>query len=344
MLPSNMSRQFRLSVAIPVRNEEEILPELLGRTCPVLDGLDGGPHEIVFVDDGSTDRTFDILEAAARSDPRILVVSLSRNFGHQSALTAALDHVTGDAVIIMDGDLQDSPEAIPQFVDRFHQGYDVVYAQRIQRKEPWLLRACYFIFYRMMSFLSDIRLPLDAGDFGIMSRRVIDHIRNMPEHHRYLRGLRGWVGFRQTGIPIERDKRHSGKTKYGFMRLSKLAADGIFAFSIIPIRMASLLGFVVTFVTAIYAVYALYMRFTLNQSPKGFTALIVAVTFIGGVLLFFLGIIGEYVGRIYEETKARPHYIVNRVAGRFAASREGAAYDDRQREPARAREADKQRR
>jgi len=333
-----MSQPFRLSVAIPLHNEESILPELLARTCAVLDSLGGGPHELVFVDDGSTDRTFEILEAAARSDPRILVVSLSRNFGHQSALTAALDHVTGAAAIIMDGDLQDSPEAIPQFVERFHEGFEVVYAQRIQRKESLALRFCYFLFYRLMNWLSDTKLPLDAGDFGIMSRRVIDHIRHMPEHQRYLRGLRGWVGFRQTGLPIERDKRHSGKSKYGVMRLLKLAADGIFAFSIIPIRVAALLGFAVTAVSALYVLYALYMRFILNESPKGFTALIVALTFIGGVLLFFLGVIGEYVGRIYEETKARPHYIINRVAGRLPASRAGSSFESRRSEPTLARE------
>jgi polyisoprenyl-phosphate glycosyltransferase len=333
-----MSQQFRLSVAIPLHNEESILPELLGRTCAVLDSLDGGPHELVFVDDGSTDRTFEILEAAARSDPRILVVSLSRNFGHQSSLTAALDHVTGDAAIVMDGDLQDSPEAIPRFVERFQEGFDVVYAQRIQRKESLALRFCYFLFYRLMNWLSDTKLPLDAGDFGIMSRRVIDHIRHMPEHQRYLRGLRGWVGFRQTGLPIERDKRHSGKSKYSLVRLVKLAADGIFAFSIIPIRVAALLGFAVTAVSAVYVLYALYMRFILNESPKGFTALIVALTFIGGVLLFFLGVIGEYVGRIYEETKARPHYIINRVAGRLPASRAGSSFESRRTEPTLARE------
>jgi polyisoprenyl-phosphate glycosyltransferase len=310
-----MSRTFRLSVAVPVYNEETVLPELLHRTRSVLDAVAGGPHELVFADDGSSDRTFMMLKEAAEQDGRITVVSLSRNFGHQAALTAALDHVTGDAVVVMDGDLQDPPEAIPRLLDLHAQGYDVVYAQRASRKESWPLRLCYFVFYRMMMALSDLRLPLDAGDFGLMSRRVTDELRRMPEHHRYLRGMRSWVGFRQIGIPIEREARHSGASKYGFLRLVKLATDGIFAFSIVPIRAAAFLGFVAIAISSIYALAALYARFFLRESPKGFTALILALTFLSGVLLFFLGIIGEYVGRIYEETKARPIYVVSRIVG-----------------------------
>jgi dolichol-phosphate mannosyltransferase len=285
--------------------------------CGVLDQLGGGPHEIVFVDDGSTDHTFDMLKQAAPQDPRIVVISLSRNFGHQAALTAALDHVTGDAAVVMDGDLQDAPEVIPRFVELYHQGYDIVYAQRVRRKESLMLRFCYFVFYRLMVMFSDIPLPLDSGDFGLISHRAIDQLRGMREHHRYLRGLRSWVGFRQTGIPVERGERHSGKSKYSFFRLIKLAADGIFAFSIIPIRAAGLLGATVMLVSLLYVFYALYARFFLQKSPQGFTALIVAVTFLSGVILFFLGVIGEYVGRIYEETKSRPLYIIGRVAGGY---------------------------
>src|SRR5208337_341799 len=311
-----MATRFRLSVAIPIHNEESVLPELLQRLHGVLDSVAGGPHEIVFVDDGSTDRTFEILEAAAKEDRRIVVLSLSRNFGHQAAITAALDHVTGDATVVMDGDLQDVPEAIPQFVEKYRQGFDVVYAQRVRRKEPLLLRACYFVFYRMMATLSDIRLPLDSGDFGLMSRRVVDQVRKMPEHHRYLRGMRSWVGFRQIGIPVERAERHSGRSKYSVMRLMKLATDGIFAFSIVPIRAAALLGAFVMFLSLLYVCFALYAKLFLHESPQGFTALLVAVTFLSGILLFFLGIIGEYVGRIYEETKARPQYVIGQMAGK----------------------------
>ncbi len=310
-----MATGFRLSVAIPVHNEESVLPELFRRLRAVLDALPGGPHEMLFVDDGSTDRTFEMLAEAAREDSRIIAISLSRNFGHQAAITAALDHVTGDASVVMDADLQDVPEAIPDFVEKYRQGYDVVYAQRVRRKEPLLLRACYFVFYRMMARLSDIRLPLDSGDFGLMSRRVVDQLRRMPEHHRYLRGMRSWVGYRQTGVLIERAERHSGRSKYSLMRLLKLAFDGVFAFSIVPIRAAALVGTLVMIISTLYVFYSLYAKLFLKESPQGFTALIVSVTFLSGIVLFFLGVVGEYVGRIYEETKARPQYIIGRTAG-----------------------------
>src|SRR5438093_7917416 len=237
-----MSPRLHLSVAVPVHNEETVLPEFLRRTRDVLDKLPGGPHQIVFVDDGSSDRTLEILGQAANADPRIVVISLSRNFGHQAALTAALDHVSGDAVVLMDGDLQDSPEIIPIFLQHYDEGYDVVYATRKRRKEGWWLKLCYFLFYRFQAMLSETRLPLDAGDFGLMSRRVVDQIRRMPEHHRYLRGLRSWVGFRQVAVPLDRLERHSGKSKYGFFKLLKLASDGIFAFSVVPLRAATLIG------------------------------------------------------------------------------------------------------
>lgn len=197
-----MNARFRLSIAIPVHNEENVLPELIRRVLNVLDQIPGGPHELLFADDGSTDDTLGMIAEAAEKDPRILAISLSRNYGHQAALSAALDYVTGDATVVMDGDLQDIPEAIPQFIEKFQQGYDVVYAQRVRRKEPLVLRICYFTFYRLMARLSDVRLPLDSGDFSLMSRRVVETLRRMPEHHRYLRGMRTWVGFKQTGIPV----------------------------------------------------------------------------------------------------------------------------------------------
>ena len=308
-----MSEGFRLSIAIPLHNEESVLPELLHRTLAVLDALPGGPHELLFVDDGSQDSSSTIVLDAAQRDPRIVLLELSRNFGHQAALSAALDHVTGDAVVVMDGDLQDSPEAVPALVQRFHEGFDVVYAARVGRKEGWLLRLSYFLFYRLMAMLSDIGLPLDTGDFGLMSRRVVDEIRRLPEHHRYLRGLRAWVGYRQTGVPVERSERHSGKSKYSFLHLLKLAADGLFAFSIVPIRAAALLGGIAITVSTLFGVYAVVQRIGYHKSPQGFTALLLLITFLSGVLLFFLGVIGEYVGRIYEETKRRPNYIVSDV-------------------------------
>ena len=304
--------QPSVSVAIPVYNEEAVLPELLRRTIEVIDAIPGGPHEIVFVDDGSSDRTLELLEKAAEKEDRIVVVALSRNFGHQTALAAALDHVSGDVTILMDGDLQDPPEAIPILLDTYKQGYDVVYVRRVNRKEPWWLRACYFTFYRLLAVLSSIQVPLDSGDFGLMSRRVIDEIRRMPEHHRYLRGMRTWVGFRQIGIPIERAARQAGVTKYSPLRLLKLASDGIFAFSIVPLRAAAIVGAMATGLSILFSFYSVYAKYWLH-SPQGFTALVLTIAFLSGVNLFFLGIIGEYIGRIYEEAKGRPHYLVRKV-------------------------------
>lgn len=307
-----MTLPLRLSLAIPVHNEEAVLPELLARIDSVLNVIPGG-HEIVFVDDGSTDRSLVILDEAAQHDSRIVVVSFSRNFGHQAAISAAIDHVTGDAIVIMDADLQDTPESIPRFLEKFYEGYDVVFAQRVKRKEPFWLRGCYYIFYRLIASLSEIHLPLDSGDFALLSRRVVDQIRQLPEHQRYLRGLRTWVGFKQIGVPVERAERFAGRPKYTPLRLLKLASDGIFAFSIVPLRAATFLGLFGISASVLFAIYSLYVRFVLQESPKGFTALTFLITFLSGFILLFLGVIGEYVGRIYEEVKARPNYIVARV-------------------------------
>lgn len=321
-----MNRPARVSLAIPVYNEEAVVPELLRRTSAVLDSLPGGPHEIVLVDDGSSDRTLELLEQAAAKDQRIVVVSLSRNFGHQTALGAALDQVSGDAVVLLDGDLQDPPEGVPTLLEWYQQGYDVVYVRRVERKESWWLRACYYLFYRLMAALSSIQVPLDAGDFGLLSRRVVDEMRRMPEQHRYLRGMRTWVGFRQIGIPMERSARHAGRTKYSPLKLLKLASDGIFAFSIVPLRAAAVLGAGAIGISLLFSLYSLYAKFRLH-SPQGFTALIVVMTFLSGVNLFFLGIIGEYVGRVYEETKGRPHYVVLRIVRHDGKSMPGKGRD-----------------
>jgi len=316
---------MRLSVAIPMHNEEQVLPELLDRLRAVLDALPGGPHEMILVDDGSRDATLDLLQAAALADRRIVVVSLSRNFGHQAALTAALDQASGDAVVVMDGDLQDAPEDIPHLVARFAEGFDVVYAQRVHRKERLLLRLAYFVFYRLIASMSKLKLPVDAGDFGVMSRRVVAEIRRVPEHNRYLRGLRTWVGFRQTGLQLERRERFAGRSKYSLRALIRLAFDGIFAFSIAPLRAAAVLGTIAVLLATLFALYAVYARLVLHQSPQGFTAVIVVVTFLSGMNLFFLGVIGEYVGRVYEEAKARPLYVVGRLIRDGREQRTGPA-------------------
>jgi glycosyltransferase involved in cell wall biosynthesis len=304
---------FRLSIAIPLHNEEVVIPELLLRLEKTLTCIGGGPHEVVFVDDGSSDATATILEEAARHDSRFIVVVLSRHFGHQVALTAALDHVTGDVVVLMDGDLQDRPEAIPIFLNKYQQGYDVVYALRTSRKESFWLRASYKMFYWILNGISQTNLPMDAGDFGLISRRVVNVLRQLRENHRYLRGLRSWVGYRQIGIEIERDERFASEAKYSTRRLFGLAFDGIFSFSTIPIRAAGIFGIGAMALSISYAVYALYAKFVLHTSPQGFAAIIILVTFLSGVNLVFLSMIGEYVGRIYEEVKRRPIYLVDRV-------------------------------
>lgn len=321
-----MSQRTRLlSVAIPVFNEETVLDELYRRTTAVLQALDGWDYEIVFVDDGSTDASREWLESMALADPRVTAVTLSRNFGHQAALTAALDQVRGDAVVMMDADLQDEPEVIPQLLAEFDLGFDVVYAIRRQRQEGWLLRTGYALFYRVITSLADIDLPRGAGDFAVISRRVVEQMRRSGERHRYLRGLRTWVGFRQTGVDVSRAARHSGKSKYGPRKLLQLACDGIFSFSVVPLRAATVLGAVTIGGSLIFAAYALLAKLLLHQSPVGFTALILAITFLAGVQLLFLGVIGEYVGRIYQEIKQRPHYVVDRVWQADTAERNVAA-------------------
>ena len=302
-----------VSVAVPLYDEAEGLPELLRRLGAVLDGLPGHGHQMVFVDDGSRDATLTLLRRAADEDPRITVVALSRNFGHQAALSAALEFVEGDAVALMDGDLQDAPELIPAMLDRLMEGYDVVYARRDRRQEPWWLRLAYFSYYRVLSAVSNVELPLDAGDFAMFTRPVLEAIRSAPERHRYLRGLRAWAGFRQVGIPVDRDARRHGKSKYGFGKLLRLGSDGIFSFSIVPIRVAAVVGAVTILLTSLFALYALWAKLFLDRSPQGFTAQILVITFVSGVNLLFLGIIGEYVGRVYEEVKGRPLYVVRDV-------------------------------
>ena len=312
----------KVSVAVPLYNEELVIGELYRRLRDVLNDVPGGEHEIVFVDDGSSDGTREMLSAVVMADPRVKVVLLSRNFGHQAALSAAFDYVTGDVIVLMDGDLQDTPESIPRFLDQFHCGYEVVYAVRTRRKEGWLLRACYALFYRTISGAAEIRLPHDAGDFGLISRRILDIIRRCPERHRYLRGLRSWAGFRQIGVSVERDPRHAGESKYNWSKLCRLACDGIFAFSVTPLRVAIWIGLVTIAGSMGFTAYAVVAHLCWQRSPAGFTALITAITFLAGVQLLCLGVIGEYVGRIYEQVKMRPLYVVEHVLTADSESRQ----------------------
>jgi polyisoprenyl-phosphate glycosyltransferase len=305
----------RVSVVIPIHDEQDVLPELLRRVFAVLDDTPGGPHELLIVDDGSRDGSLRILQDAAVDDSRLRVLVLSRNFGHQAAVSAGFDHATGDVMMVMDGDLQDAPEALPVLLKRLDEGFDVVYVRRTRRKESFWLRTSYHIAYRMIASLSKLALPVDAGDFALLSRRAVDAVRALPERQRYLRGLRSWVGFRQTGEELERHARAAGESKYSVSALIALALDGTFAFSTAPLRFIGALGGFVLMFAAVFSLYAVFVRVFLGQSPQGFTALTVLVTVIGGMILISLWIIGEYVGRIYEEVKRRPLYLIERTVG-----------------------------
>jgi polyisoprenyl-phosphate glycosyltransferase len=304
---------IRVSVAAPAYNEVEILPDFVRRVDAVLDAIPGGPHQIVIVNDGSTDGTTELLEQRLRSRHQLVGITLSRNFGHQAALSAALDYAEGDVVVLMDSDLQDEPERIPEFLAQHRMGFDVVYAQRASRQESVLHRAAYALAYRMIARFSSVPLPIDAGDFGLMSRRVVDQVRHAPERQRYLRGLRAWAGFRQVGIPVHRAARPAGTTKYSWSKLFGLAFDGLFSFSVAPLRVAAILGACAILIAMAYAVFSIVAKLLMNSSPRGFTALVVVITFLSGTNLLFLGLLGEYMGRVYEEVKRRPIYIAARV-------------------------------
>lgn len=301
-----------LSIVVPVYNEEGNLPLLYARLTAVLEAAEA-TYEIVFVDDGSRDGSVAFLQHLATEDDRVVVVELSRNFGHQTAVSAGLDHTRGDAVIIMDADLQDPPEVLPQFIAKWREGHDVVYAVRGQRKEHWLKRAAYASFYRLLQRVAHIEIPLDSGDFCIMDRRVVNLLTEMPERNRFVRGIRSWVGLNQVGLVYERHARHADKSKYSLRRLIYLALDGLVSFSFVPLRIISLVGLSVSLVSIVLAIFYTIKKLTSGLSPPGFATLVVALFFLAGVQLITIGVIGEYVGRIFEEVKQRPLYVVRRV-------------------------------
>jgi polyisoprenyl-phosphate glycosyltransferase len=302
------------SIVIPVFNERETIPTLVARVRAMIDGLDA-PAEVILVDDGGTDGSFEMLREANRTDPRFKVISFSRNFGHQVAISAGLEHTTGDAVMIIDGDLQDPPEVLPQFIAKWKEGYDVVYAIRTKRKENILKRAAYAAFYRLLKRMSYLDIPLDSGDFCLMSRTVVEAMRRLPERKRFVRGLRTWVGFRQVGLAYERDKRFAGEPKYTFARLLGLAYDGIFSISATPLRVAVYIGFALAALAFLGALFVIYDKLVYGIALAGWASTIVIMTFLGGVVLSTLGMIGEYVSRIYEEVKNRPLYVVREKLG-----------------------------
>ena len=276
----------------------------------------GGECEAILVDDGSSDGSFEMMEEIHARDPRIKAIRLSRNFGHQLAITAGLEHARGRAVIIMDADLQDPPEIALELAEKWREGYDVVYAVREARDgESRIKRQTAKWFYRLMGRLGEVDIPPDAGDFRLVDRRALDSVLSMPEHHRYLRGLFAWVGYDQTGVPYHRAARHAGSTKFPFRKMLGFAADGIVSFSMAPLRIALSLGFLVSFASILLGVLAVVLKLTGLYAAPGWASLVVGVSLLGGIQLVVLGVIGEYVARIHEEVKRRPLFLVRDAVG-----------------------------
>jgi dolichol-phosphate mannosyltransferase len=307
------------SIVIPVYNEEKTLPELHRRLEAALQPL-GHDIEIILVDDGSRDRSYELMKEARNHDPRVKVIRLSRNFGHQVALSAGIDLAHGNAVILMDGDLQDPPELLGTMIQRWKQGYEVVYTVKRTRRENPIKRLAFHSFYRLLHAVSSIEIPMEAGNFSLLDRKVVEVLQAMPERNRYISGLRAWVGFRQIGLEYDREARFAGKPQMSFRRLMELALDGIFSFSKAPLRMAIYVGILSAFIAFLGGLYVLSEKLFTDKAILGWASTIVSITFLGGLILMTLGIIGEYVGRIYDEVKHRPLYVIRELVG-FGDSR-----------------------
>jgi dolichol-phosphate mannosyltransferase len=304
------------SIVVPIYNEAENIGELYRRVSKVMDEL-ALSGELILVNDGSRDCSLMLMQALHQQDPRVCYVSLARNFGHQIAVTAGLQYARGRSVLILDADLQDPPELLAEMLALWQDGYDVIYAQRIQRhQEFWFKRLCAYCFYRVLQQLADVDIPTDAGDFCLLDRKVVDTLNAMPERVRYLRGLRSWVGFRHKAIPFERDPRYAGEVKYTFRKSLRLAINGIVSFSQVPLRLSTYVGLLAALLAIVMVFLVLYWRFFIPNSPlAGFSLILIAIFFLGAVQLISIGILGEYVGRIYEEVKGRPLYTVGELAG-----------------------------
>jgi len=311
-----MLRKMLISVIVPCYNEEQVIVETNRQLVATLAALDDLDFEIVYVDDGSSDRTVDLLRAIQSADERTRVVRLARNFGHQLAVSAGLEHAAGDAVVIIDADLQDPPDVIPEMVARWRDGYHVVYGMRTDRPgetafKLWTAK----LFYRFINRLSKVQIPLDVGDFRLLDRRVVDVLLSMPERDRFLRGMVSWIGFRQVAVMYRRAERRAGESKYPLFKMLQFAADGVLSFSLTPLRLALWVGFLSIGMAFAGILYALIIRLYTNDWVRGWTSIFTAVLFIGGAQLVTLGIIGEYIGRIYAEVKRRPLYVVEERLG-----------------------------
>lgn len=300
----------KISLVVPLFNEEETIGFLVERLNGLMESFKE-EIEVVLVNDGSNDRTEELIFGIGMSDRRYHIISLSRNFGHQIAVSAGLAHARGtEAIMILDGDMQDPPELLGTFYDYYNRGYDVVYGIRKKRKENLFKRLSYHLFYRLLKSVSSIDIPLDSGDFSLLSRKVVDLINSMPEESRFLRGLRAWTGFKQIGVDYERQARIAGDSKYSFKKLFKLAYNGIFNFSEFPIKLITRIGLLAVIVSLAYSIYSLIGKLVFGSVPEGFTALVIVITMFGGIQLLSVGIIGEYVTRIFFQSKQRPLYIV----------------------------------
>ena len=303
------------SVIVPFLNEEEVLPETCRRLTAVMEGL-GEPFELVFVNDGSTDRSPAIMEDLAARDPRVRLLSFSRNFGHQSAVLAGLEYAAGQALVVIDADLQDPPEVIVRMAEKWRQGYHVVYGRREKRQgETWFKKANAFAFYRILNRLCDFSIPADTGDFRLIDRKVRDVLCGLREHSLFLRGLVSWVGFRQTEVAFVREERFAGETKYPLRKMIKLSLDAMVSFSYKPLRLASYVGFALSGASVLFLLYVFYEKFFTDRTVPGWSSLMSMSLFFHGITLVILGILGEYVGRIYDETRNRPRYIVESTRG-----------------------------
>lgn len=305
-----------ISVIVPCYNEEEVLGATHEQLSRVLRALGNYRYELIYVNDGSRDKTLPMLREIANGDPMVKVLSFSRNFGHQIAITAGLDYCNGDAAVVIDADLQDPPYLIPEMIKAWEQGSEVVYGKRRDREgETFFKLFTARLFYRFINRLSDVDIPLDTGDFRLMDRKALDAFLNMRERHRFVRGMVAWVGYKQTALEYDREARFAGTTKYPFRKMMRLATDAIMGFSNVPLRLASFVGFITSFFAFLGILYALYAKLFTDETVAGWTFLMIAILFIGGITLVVLGIMGEYIGRIYSEIKQRPLYLIQEQIG-----------------------------